>query len=319
MSDITITLADRAPSAPKADFAFYIDFKKGEGSPSRVFTATSEFIKACEKLDKALVQSVDSNIEAVMVLEDIEAASLKTWLRNLLSATDDEALKTLDWKPQVGKYLVRAKYAILHWIDHETDAPKSLPALAKEIQKIAAETDVRHLPDYAPPSPRTLLDALSDFQAVKDRLHESDRAAYISDEGELEINLKVRWNLEDIEALAIKEVIAMPPAPVILAVKKPDYLGDSKWDMRHGRRTIPAKISDAAWLRRFQGRQVDVRPGDALKCLVAIEHVYGHDNELISERYTVLEVYEVLPSTYTEQQLFSDEDIDAPAKKDDDT
>lgn len=306
MSDVTITLSDRPPGTPKADFAFYIDFKRGEGSPSRVFTATSDFIKACEKLDKALVQSVDSSIEAVMVLEDIEAGSLKTWLRNLLSATDDEALKTLDWRPQVGKYLVRAKYAVLQWID-DPHAPKDLPALAKQIQQIAAETDVRHLPDYAPPSPRTLLDAMADFQAVKDRLHANDRAAYISAEGELEINLKVRWNIEDIEALAVKRVLEMPPAPMILAVKKPDYLGDSKWDMRHGRRTIAAKILDQAWLKRFQGRQIDVRPGDALQCVVKIEHIYGHDNELIMERYTILTVQDVLPNTYTQEELFEDD------------
>jgi hypothetical protein len=47
-----------------------------------------------------------------------------------------------------------------------------------------------------------------------------------------------------------------------------------------------SKIEDATWLKRFQGREIDVRPGDALKCEVRIEHLYGHDNELLSERYT---------------------------------
>ncbi|MGE3866824.1 MAG: hypothetical protein AB7G04_07900, partial [Hyphomonadaceae bacterium] len=60
-----ITLMSRRPESPKADFAFYIDFKKGEGSPSRVFSATSEFIRACERLDRELVRAVDSNIETV--------------------------------------------------------------------------------------------------------------------------------------------------------------------------------------------------------------------------------------------------------------
>ena len=135
MAAAEVTLTTRKPEPPKADFAFYIDFKKGEGSASRVFAATHDFIKACERLDRQLVTSIDSSIETVMVLEDIEAASLKTWLRNVLRSTDDQALKDLDWKPQVGKYLVRAKYLVLCWID-EDDAPRDLPALGREIQKL---------------------------------------------------------------------------------------------------------------------------------------------------------------------------------------
>ena len=62
--------------------------------------------------------------------------------------------------------------------------------------------------------------------------------------------------------MAVKETVTFPSAPMILAVKKPDYLGDSKWDLRHGKRPISARIEDGAWLRRFQSREVDVRPGN---------------------------------------------------------
>ncbi len=85
------------------------------------------------------------------------------------------------------------------------------------------------------------------------------------------MNLSIRWPIEDIEALAIARTIEQPSAEMILAVKKPDYLGTSKWDLRHGKRTIQAKIEDEDWLRRFQNRQEDVRPGDALRCNVSIE------------------------------------------------
>lgn len=303
-----IVLSSRRPEPPKADFAFEIDFKKGEGSPSRVFSAINEFIRACERLDTELAHGIDTNIETVLVLEDIEAGSIRVWLRNALHAVEDDALKTLDWKPVIGKYLVRAKYAVIRWIDEES-TPKNLPALAKEIQAIAAETDVRHLPDYQAPAPSALLEAVKDFQSVKDRLSIGDRATYIPRDGEaLEMNLSVRWDIDSIEAMAVKETLEFPVAPMILAVKKPDYLGDSKWELRHGKRTIAAKIEDKEWLKRFQGRQVDVRPGDALKCDVKIEHLYGHDNELLAERYTIVRVNEVLADMYKGQaSLFEPE------------
>ena len=70
-----VTLTTRRPEEPVADFAFYIDFKKGEGPASRVFSATHAFIKPCENLDRELATSIDASIETVMVLEDIEARS----------------------------------------------------------------------------------------------------------------------------------------------------------------------------------------------------------------------------------------------------
>jgi hypothetical protein len=289
----TVTLSDKEPRAPRADFGFEIDFERGVGPASRVFTATRDFIKVCEALDDELVRSIDSSIETILVLEDIESGSIKTWLRNALVATEDDALKSLDWKPLVGKYLVRAKYAVIRWIDDDS-VPRSLPDLSRELQQIAQETDVRHLPDYTPPSPGALIDAVKGFQGVKDSLLPGDKARLLSDEGTIPFDLTVRLNIEDIEALAVARSIEVPPAEMILPVKKPDYLGNSQWELRHGKRNILARIEDGQWLRRFQGRQEDVRPGDALRCRVQIEYNYGFDNELVSERFTVLEVMEVL-------------------------
>jgi hypothetical protein len=310
MPDAIITLAEKLPAPPRADFAFEIDFQRGSGSASRVFEATHEFIKACERLDHELVQCIDSSIETVLILEDIQSGSIKTWLRNALTSIEDDALKTLDWKLLVGKYLVRAKYAVLTFIDKETEN-RSLPDLRKEIQKIAAETDVRHLPDYRAPSPTALTTAIRDFQSVKERLSEGDRARFLTHEGDVEMNLSVRFPIEDIEALAVARTIESPETQMILAVKKPDYLGTSKWELRHGRKTIAAKIEDAAWLGRFQRRQVEVRPGDALQCTVKIESLYGFDNELIVEKYTIVSVIEVLENTYRLNEL-PFEDTESP-------
>lgn len=308
----TLSLSDTPPKAPKADFGFEIDFLRGVGPASRVFQATHDFIKACEALDDELVRSIDSSIETVLVLEDIEAGSIKTWLRNSLVAVDDEALKTLDWKPLVGKYLVRSKYAVIRWIDDDS-TPRSLPDLRREIQQIAAETDVRHLPDYTAPSPGALVSAVRDFQAVKDRLLPGDRARLLTHEGDIEFNLSVTLQIEDIEALAVARTIENPPAEMILPVKKPDYLGDSKWELRHGKRNISAKIEHQEWVRQFQQRRVDVRPGDSLRCVVRVENLYGFDNELLSERFTVMEVLEVMVNRFEVLDLPFEEISDGDA------
>ena len=111
-------VGDRPPSA---DFAIVIEFVREEGSPQRVFRAADSLITAFQELDRSLVKSIDANIEPIMILEDIQAGSLKIWLRSGLQATEDQALKEINWKPQVGKYLVRAKYVVLDFINKRID------------------------------------------------------------------------------------------------------------------------------------------------------------------------------------------------------
>ena len=75
------------------------------------------------------------------------------------------------------------------------------------------------------------------------------------------------------------------------------------WDLRYGKRPLSAKIEHEEWLREFQNRQVDVRPGDALKCKVRIETMYGHDNELINERHYIEQVQEVMENQFGQGTL----------------
>lgn len=86
-------------------------------------------------------------------------------------------------------------------------------------------------------------------------------------------------------------------------VKKPDYLGESKWELRFQERTIEAKIMDTQWLHRFQSRAIDVRPGDCLRARVRAEIRRGFDGSEVSKSYFLLEVLDVVPAERTQQTL----------------
>lgn len=266
-------------------------------------------IRSFQKLDAILCDAVDNKINPLLVLEDIEAGSLKIWLKNILEASDDGALKALDWKKQVGTYLVKAKYAYITWVNKNEEKPRSIVDLSREIQAIAAQTDIKHLPDYKPPAVQDLIAVTNDIEKAKSYLIPGDEISYISGDNEkVDFDLSLSWSPEDLSSLVTKEIVKFPAAPMILAVKKPDYLGTSKWDFRHGRKAISAKIEDEEWLKKFQGRDIDVRPGDALRCLVVTEYGYGYDNELVMERYTIPKVESVLVNQYRQAELFKDDE-----------
>ena len=293
---------------PDADFAIYINFDRTAPRPERVFRALDGLITALSRLDTALTSAISPSIEPVLMLEDIEAGSIKVWLRNALQSTDDQAIYKLDWKPALGIYLVRAKYAFISWVNQVEENPSknSLVDLRNMFLKLASETDIKKMADYAPPSANDIIESAGRVSQSLSLLGPNDTAKLITPSGDLDFRVGLNWGPETIAELAIRETLSMPPAPMILAVKRPDYLSSAQWEFRHGKRTIRARIEDEAWLQQFHSRRVDVRPGDALRCEVAAELAYGYDNDLISETYVIKRVLEVLEDQIRQPDIFDE-------------
>ena len=92
--------------------------------------------------------------------------------------------------------------------------------------------------------------------------------------------------------------------PMILKVKKPDFLGNSMWEFNHEGHPISASILDQGWLADFREHGLGVRPGVALRALVRVEASYDDDSEALPARYAVLKVYEVIPPKPPSEQLY---------------
>ena len=296
MASLHVTVSGGPPMPPPdADFGIRIDFKKSDGNPRRVFDAASLLIEGFERLDDTVIEAIDSKIEPLIVLEDVEAGSIIIWLRNILTAADDDALKKLDWKPQVGKYLVRTKYAVLRWLDSgDKGNPPELGGLADELRQIARETDVRHFPDYAPIHEGRLLNALDKVQDAKKQLIHGDKLYIEAGEKTYEVDLSRDWSpTAAITPNAERETHSY--GEMILTVRKPDMIGNTMWQFRHGKVNVPAPIKDEGWLDNYHGRHIDIRPGDALRCWVRFNYTYDAAGRLKSQTIDIEKVYEIIP------------------------
>ncbi len=293
----------------KADFCIEIDYAKESENPSRVFHSLFELIDTFQEIDRNLVTSIDVNIEPVLMLEDIEVGSIKVWLSNKLKLIPDDSAYHLDWKPIVGQYLVKAKWAMINFLEGKTtiQGVDEVEPLEAEIYQLAEKTEVRWLPDYQPPPPRQLLEGMQRISQSLSYLSKTDKAKYlIPDEPEKEFNLTFNIAPENIEELLSKETLTAENE-MILKVKKPDYLGESMWDMRHGKSVIQVRIMDKDWLDKFQNRQIDIRPGDSIRAKVQIDNKYGFDGELISTHYNATQILEIIRMSNHEQpDLFGD-------------
>lgn len=285
-----------------ADFALEIDFAPGSPNPTRVFRSMTQLIDTFQKFDRDLVQTIDAHIEPVMLLENVETGSIKSWLRAVLNATDDIGLQDLNWKRIVGGYLVRAKYLTIDWLNRKPEVigRMELDELQDSILKIAEATGVKRIPTYQPPSRFLLVRSVIDIGTSLTFLEKDDKATFETTEGDrVEFNLSLRIVPESLKDLLIEESLSQTEE-MILKVKKPDFLGESKWEFVH-EHGFEAKMLDFSWLREFRNGDVLLLPGSAIRARVQVDVMYGVGHQIVSRSFSILKVIEVVPPPDAEQ------------------
>ena len=279
----------------KNGFEVIIDFERGNGDPTRVFRTMSDLIRAFESLDEHLLSSFDVAFTTSLVLDEVETGSLKARFRDLIEGVPDEALKDGEWKKVLGHFLLRAKYAILAWLNSQdrSVSRESVRELEEDIARIAEDTNIKQFPAYGAPRAEVLLSDIRSIQESLGNLEENDSVAYEYEGQSILFNPNLEISSEIVRDVLTKEVIRHSSKQVV-KVKKPDYLGQSMWSFQYAGHSIDAKISHTDWLYDFQKRAIDVRPGDSLRVLLYEETSYGYEQEVVHCHYEIEKVYEVI-------------------------
>ena len=277
------------------DFEIKIDFKSGEGDPARIFKTMSGLIDAFQSLDSHLTSSFDVSLQASLVLDNVEAGSIKAKFHDVISGIPDEALKGAEWKKIIGHFLLKSKYAILKWTGERNSITnrEDVKSLENTLKKIAEETDLKLLPAYSAPSADVLLSDIYSIQESLENLDDEDIATYTYDNNETNFNRDLDISNEVVREVLTKEVVESS-GKRILKVKKPDLLGQSMWAFQYDGRSIEAKVIDNEWLSKFHSRIENIKPGDSLSVLLYEEISYGYEGEIVHRHFEVEKVYEVI-------------------------
>lgn len=216
------------------------------------------------------------------------------WFGNFFGSLGLEAIKSLDWKKAVGAALVKAKYVTLEFLnDDKATGADGLTALAGELNKLARDTDIKHLPDYPPIHEGRLISSLDKIQDAKRLLAPGDRLTVETDGRVYEVNLASTW--APAETIVVEDTRqTRSEGQAILGIRKPDLLGEAMWQFSHGKFNLSAPILDEGWLANFHGGRIPLYSGDSLRCKVAFTYVYDMKGELIEQKTEVLEVLEII-------------------------
>ncbi len=291
-----------------ADFSFTIKFARGRGDPRRVFDAASRLIDGFEELDAAFTGSIDAQIKTAMVLEDIDSGSIKVWLRSILENIDDKGLREGEFKKAIGPALVKAKYAALEYLNQDKEqALGGVDRLREELRELAADTDIKHLPDYAPIHEGRLVASLDKIQDAKKVLGPKDRLSIEADGKVYEVDLTKTWQPADV--IPVPDTTERHSEGVlILTIRKPDLLGGSRWLFSHGKIPLYATMKDERWLKRLHDGKIPLHSGDALRCKVRFTYVFDKAGTMIEQRTDIIKVLRIIKGSGPQIPLFDDDE-----------
>ncbi len=287
-------------------FCLTIEYDKTSANPEQVFYGDGKMLEAMKHMDKNLASCIDSDIAPVLLLEDVERGSVRLWLKNHIESLPDEVLATGEPKKILGHFLVEAKYAVLSFLEGKDSIAevKEVEVLESQIFEMAKETKAQSLDCYQPPIRKNLLESMSEMGEAFSYFREKE-CVYLetSDNQRILINKNFRLPLNNIEKLCEGETITNH-STAVLKLKQPDFLGDSQWVFRHGSQTLKAKMADDKWLQDYKDRKFAVYPGDSLRVRLETTTTYGSTHEVISEKFFVVEVIEIVSFPETEQMNF---------------
>lgn len=252
--------------------------------------------EALEASYRALAGSIQVELETVAVLDEIARRSVSQWLR--VQVKGDGALAD-SADASLLKFLARGTLAIIAWMDGSSTL--QLADLQQAIRVLAWGTSITTSAHPVLPTSAELVGAVAAWQKAKNAMGAGESVRIVTNNGSAELDLSKQ--IAEPRTLLLARKLVNHSADMIFVIEMPDYQATGQWQLKHGDTRTYAYCEPGTMLDKFYRRELDIRPGDALRCRVDIETSYGPDHELLAERYRIVEIVEVLPATRSEAQL----------------
>lgn len=283
------------PTEIKSSFEIKLEFDKNTENPSRLFYSFAEMIDSVNKLDIVIARTINSSISSKIILDDIEKGSILAKLWNELVISEDGKIDNPAPQENVKNYLENSRRAAINFVSNNKSSVEDLGKLGSEIAEIAETNKVKETFNYAEPNLIELAKSINEIKNSTDDLNGNEGFILTnSDEKPSEIMKSggEKIDIEAVEKFLTKEEL-VNNYEAFYKIKKPDFLGDSQWDFKHGTKSIKVKILHQEWLDQFHKGENVVLPGDSLKVKIKQTNKYNQNGYLISEKIEIIEVLEI--------------------------
>ncbi len=228
------------------EIGIVIEYEAGVSRAKDVMQGALSLIDALDKLDHALLSSIDTSLEPVSILNDVQHSSLKILLKRVLEKIPDEHLKSLDWKKWVGGILVEGKHNLLKKLDA---SPAEIAIELKRIEPYYKNPPVSGgLIGYETPKIESIKEALLAVSTARDTQGNS--------------NVTIQTELGDVALPYLNQ--SKEPAPVeeetsfdgvsnvTLSLVSPVFKDGNKWRFNDGLADFAAAVLDTDFIAQVE-------------------------------------------------------------------
>jgi len=283
------------PHTPTHDFSIRLNFSPESERPERVFQSMTSLTLAMKHLDTLLANSINAHIDSHILLSEIQGGSIISKFKSILRKVDDEDLRNLNIKRILGKFLVDAKHKILSETNQlqKIKTDKDISNIISLVENLKKEFEIYNSLNSRPISHKNLLKILQEISNSLSVLELDDTVTIESKEKKTPFNRNFILTDEDIESILTAKS-ETKRTTLQLKVKKPDYLGKSKWVCKSRYGQMEIKIMDNPWLKDFQNTKEVLLPGDSIRAIIETSVQYDHQGNELNITHYLIEVLEII-------------------------
>src|SRR5690242_2686243 len=276
--------------AELSDSDVILELSAGSGARRPPDSAQAQSLQdAVDASYRALAGSTPVQLETVAVVEELAKRSLSLWLRAQVRGPSGRDGRGDGPDASLLKFLARGMLAIIAWMDGSPTL--QLADLQQAIRVLAWGTSITTTAHPALPSSSDVVSAIAAWQRAKEALGGGGAVRIVTNNGSADLDLSKK--ISEPRTLLQARKLVNHSADMIFVVEMPDYQASGEWRLKHGDTHTIAIAEAGTLLDKFYRRELDIRPGDALRCKVDFETSYGPDHEVLAERYRIVEILEV--------------------------
>lgn len=263
--------------------------------PKDIFNEYTLMLIALEKTETEMLKSISTSLQYKSSLESIETGSIvakiKSWMEDDEPNLGNEKLGNLDFK----NYLSDGIKTIVNNLSQDKNiTANTIDKISSDLNNLAEQYKITDAFSYAPIQKKNLIEISNSIREATSNLS-NDENVYLLEENGSSIELPKKINIQVSEKdINSKERIIENEIEQILRIKKPDYIADSAWEFKIGRKVINIKIEDTNWINQFLNKEIKLYPGDSLRCKVFTVEEYDKLGTLVTSKVSITKVLEII-------------------------
>ncbi|MDH4162757.1 MAG: hypothetical protein OEW15_08705 [Nitrospirota bacterium] len=267
----------------EGEIALIIQYQPGKSEAAKILQGALQMVHSFDYVDHSLLSSIDTTLEPVSILNDVQHSSLKLLLARGLRNVPDELIKNPDWKKWLGALLVKGKHKLLEKYDSDRDGIESV---INELKPLYESTPTKMI-GYEPPSVDEVSVALNQVKAARALLPDSN-VTFQTELGDIPIPL-VKVDSSVIVSAVVREVSTPSIIPnAMLLIESVVFKDGNKWRVSDGNHSFNVSLLDDNFIADVNaGRRFG--KGDVL--IVDLERIQRIENNSLKTEYAILKVH----------------------------